>query len=104
MFAFVCIVVQVVDPGAIHGAHVGDEVVDREGVKSILSQCVLHTVLSHPEFVNICERIRRQLKGYPSERAIGELNGKWLLLESLRIYQLDAIQDRLVMVVIAGYV
>jgi hypothetical protein len=104
MLAFVRIVVQVIDPGAVHGAHIGDEVVDRICAEPVFSQCILHTVFTHPEFVDVSEGICRQLQGHAVEGAICKFDGKGFLLICLGIYQLDAVEDGLVVMVVPGYV
>jgi hypothetical protein len=76
MPSLVCIIVQVVDPGAIYGAHTGNEVIDRRSVESIFMQRVLHPVLPDPEFINVGKGICRQFQGDPLERSVGEFDGK----------------------------
>ncbi len=59
---FVCIIVEVIDPGAFHRAHIFDQVIDGGGIVAIFAKCILQAGLADGEFIDVGERIRRQFK------------------------------------------
>ena len=104
MFAFVGIVVQVIDPGTVDRAHVGDEVVDHLVIETIFLQGILHTIFSHPEFVDVSEGVCCQFQGHAIEGPIGEFDRERFMFVGLSIYKLYAVEDGLVAMVVPGNV
>jgi len=102
MFPLVRIIVEVIDPGTVHGPHPGDKIVDRQGAEPIFAQGVLHPVFPHPELVYIGKGIRHQFQGHTPETSVRDLNRKGFMLIGRGIDKLDAVQDGLVAVVVPG--
>ena len=102
MAGFIGVIVQVVDPGAFHGLHVGDEIVDGCGVIAIFQDTVLHAMFTEGEFVNIGKGIGVKLQRYVVEGAIGEFYGKMPGLVSLLVDLRHAVQRVVVPVIILG--
>lgn len=102
VFCFLRIIVEIIHPGAIHGLHAFDEVVDRCRIVTELPQCILHPGFADGEFINIGKGIRYQFQGNMVEGAVGEFDGKMALLVGLPVDEFDAVQGRLVFAVIVG--
>jgi hypothetical protein len=102
MFFFVGIgvVVEVVDPGDLHRTHRANEVVDGRGIIAIADEGILQAGFSDGVFIDIGERVGDQFEREPVERAVGEFNGKWLFGIGVPIYFFDAVEGRLVLMVI----
>jgi hypothetical protein len=99
-FVGVGIVVEVVDPGDLHRTHRADEVVDGSGVIAIADEGILQAGFSDGVFIDIGEGVGDQFKREPVERAVGEFNGKWLFCVGMPIYFFDAVEGRLVLMII----
>ena len=102
VFCFLRIIVEIIHPGAIHGLHAFDEVVDRCRIVTKLPQGVLHPGFTDGEFINIGKGIRYQFQGNMVEGPVGEFDGKMVLLVGLPVDEFDAIQGRLVFAIIVS--
>ena len=98
------VVVQVVDPGAFHGLHVEDQVVDGGGVITVFQDAVLHTGFADGEFVDIGKGICIEFKGDVVEGAVGEFDGEVAVVPGVCIDAGYAVERIVVFVVIVGNV
>jgi hypothetical protein len=98
----ICVVVEVVDPGAFHRLHLCDEVIGGEGIVAIFQQGILHPAFADRVFINIGEGIRRQFQGDMLKGAVREFDRKWFGPVGCLIDLFDAVERRPVFMVIVG--
>ena len=94
--------VQVVDPGAFHGLHVKDEVVDGGSIITIFQDAVLHAGFADGKFVDIGERVGIEFEGNMVEGVVGEFDGEVAVVPGFLINLGHIVEGMVVFVVVVG--
>lgn len=102
VFSFFRIIVEVIDPGAFHRPHVGDEVINGRRIITIPEQGVLQTGFPDVVFIDVGEGIGDELEGNAVEGPVGEFDGKRFFFIGLAIDLFDAVESRLVPAIVIG--
>src|SRR6185312_4839067 len=96
----VAIIVQSVDPGAIHPSHAPDEPADRDGVIAIFYEGVVKAGLADIVFIDISKSIGDQLDRDAVEGPVGKLDREGFCLPGMTEGFFDAVERGTVAVVI----
>jgi hypothetical protein len=102
LFFFISIIIQAVHPGAVDGTHPDNKRIDGGGIKAIFSQSVLHSLLVHSKLINIGQGICHQFQGHVAKGPVCEFDGKRPFQVRSFVTLIDAVQGRLMFVIIVG--